>query len=188
LAGLYVLPALLGLIWDTSQILQSILSKREKLIIPFGFVEIWLLALALVLTAPQIPAPTNEILAVIISLLFVPLLVWVCLPERQPKTSKRNVINVSRFLWASRILFVLSCVMEVSSAYVLYQTGYLAAQYNDLSLVCKILGCSLPNELLIIYRVVVVTSLGIAGGIVGVGLSWYAHGLIRGARGKHRLT
>jgi hypothetical protein len=168
--------------------LQSILSKHEKLIIPFGFVEIWLLALSLVLTAPQIPTPTNEILAVIISVFFVPLLVWVCLPERTPKTSKRNMINVSRFLWAGRILFVLSCVIEVSSAYVLYQTGYLAAEYHDLTLVCKILRCSLPNELPIIYRVVVVTSLGIAGGTVGVGLSWYAHGLIRGTRAKHRLT
>src|SRR5208282_1724882 len=101
-------PALLGLILGTSQILQSALSKLNKSNPFINFLSLWVTALLLALGIPLIPYPYNVTLAVVISTLCVVFLVWARHPEKKFTKKEANgkkgtdaklARDFSRYLW-----------------------------------------------------------------------------------------
>jgi membrane protease YdiL (CAAX protease family) len=193
---------LLCLIWATSQILKSMLSSREKLIrlSPWlGLAEFWILSVGVVLTVPQIPTPANEYLVAIISAFVALAILWVYLPERKFKSKRRKeAISprfVSGFLWLNRAVLVMACILEVTSASMLYRAGYLVGVNDLFSTIIKNLNIplnatetsNLAQAQLRGYQQMLSGYAGIAGSTFGIGLALYSHGMVRGARAKHRL-
>lgn len=168
------------------------MSKQEKLGTFVGvYLVAWAIFVGLALNTPQIPAPLNDYLAIVISVVYVIFLLWMYLPDRRSKGRKNEKAWVSRTLLLNKIMFVMSLVMVLYSTYNLYQVGYLSGAYDTFSRIMYLMNVSryeMHNVPTVVFKGIVTTSFGIAGGIFGIAFAIYIQEKVWGLRAKRRSS
>ena len=173
---LFAAIALIGLLWATGRFAQRALSKHDKL----SYLATYLTTLGTLITLGLILGlqfgPTVGYVAWGVVLVFVVLMAWAYLPYKNWKS-----VRFSRLLQGAKVMFVLSCFLEVVSAYILYFSGYVAGSYAHIIVVVEVLPNLLVDGWYLICLGIVVGSVGIASGTFGFVAIAYRRGLVRAA-------
>jgi len=150
-------------------------SKKDErlttLTILISVLNCWAVLVTLVFVS-QMSAPTNIYVVLGISVFFTIVLTWAYL-------------GVPRLLQAARVLsvvgFVLACLSEGLSLYLLHRTSYLWGSYDAISSIAKILGQPINEETLAMIHLQIVGEIAIAVlATASIALAMYNQGFFRG--------
>lgn len=150
--------------------------RHQKAVTFLAYVGTWGVLISVDFGISQIPAPTNDYLAVVIAVIIVAVMFWAYQGERIAKGS-----TLPRLLRGTQVLLVLSCFLEGMSTYNLYFLGYLAGSYSHVVVLVKVLPNLLVNGLYLIY-------LGIMMSLTGMAISTFGLVAIAYRRGLNRTT
>jgi Ca2+/Na+ antiporter len=142
-----VFVAFLGLIWGTGNIVRIALSESHPRLGLFVGRDLaaWVLFLMLVLNPTILPIEIGKWLALVISVACAGYLYYMYFHRSKKKRVSKSQSLILEHRWENRVLFVLSCLIVITSVYTLYHVGYLSGNYDTIVTIISKYGGYSPD-------------------------------------------